>query len=160
MITPTCDICNEELNAFGAIILSPPDITNKVMKHHVCVQCYSGKIDLLLSAVPTPPEVEPVAWLYESNVRKCVSLCKDSSDSSGIPLFTAPPSPADDWSKGDVDADGNELITVRKDEYDELRKAAEEAEKFIDKLTNDYHGIDTGIFQIQQNLRAALNKCK
>lgn len=39
-IKPTCDKCGNELNEFGAILLSPPDIENKVRKFHLCVDCY------------------------------------------------------------------------------------------------------------------------
>ena len=39
-ITPKCDMCQLELHVFGAILLSPPDNTNKVTKFHVCVDCY------------------------------------------------------------------------------------------------------------------------
>ena len=39
MITPKCNICEKELNEFGAILLSPPDGTS-VNKYHICVFCY------------------------------------------------------------------------------------------------------------------------
>jgi len=39
-IKPKCDFCGKELNEFGAILLSPPDKNNKVIKYHLCVDCY------------------------------------------------------------------------------------------------------------------------
>lgn len=39
-INPQCDSCNEDLNEFGAILLSPPDSESKVIKFHICVECY------------------------------------------------------------------------------------------------------------------------
>ena len=39
-IKPSCDICKKELNDFGAILLSPPDKNNKVIKYHICRDCY------------------------------------------------------------------------------------------------------------------------
>ena len=40
MIKPKCDKCLEELDEFGAIVLSPPDSVNMVRKFHLCVTCY------------------------------------------------------------------------------------------------------------------------
>ena len=39
-IKPICDKCKEELNEFGAILLSPPDKDKKVKKFHLCKKCY------------------------------------------------------------------------------------------------------------------------
>ena len=41
-ITPKCDVmdCGRELDALGAIVLSPPDFNGMVRKLHVCVKCY------------------------------------------------------------------------------------------------------------------------
>ena len=39
-IKPICDKCKKELKDFGAILLSPPDIENKVRKFHICKECY------------------------------------------------------------------------------------------------------------------------
>ncbi len=39
-IDPICDKCNEVLNEFGGILLSPPDKDNKVIKFHLCKRCY------------------------------------------------------------------------------------------------------------------------
>jgi hypothetical protein len=68
--------------------------------------------DASISAAPTPPEVEPVAWMYTSSkgtdlLRHRMSdlekqLCPD--DMREIPLFTCPPSPKADW-----DAEGNPM---------------------------------------------------
>lgn len=41
-IQPKCDKCNEELVEFGAILLSPPDNNNMVLKYHLCVQCFNS----------------------------------------------------------------------------------------------------------------------
>lgn len=47
-ISPTCDRCKKELTEFGAILLSPPDKDNKVIKFHICKACY----ELLLKDIP------------------------------------------------------------------------------------------------------------
>lgn len=39
-IKPICDFCKQELNEFGAILLSPPDEKSNVKKYHVCKKCY------------------------------------------------------------------------------------------------------------------------
>jgi hypothetical protein len=39
-INPACDKCKKELTEFGAILLSPPDKDNKVVKFHICKDCY------------------------------------------------------------------------------------------------------------------------
>jgi hypothetical protein len=39
-IRPKCDKCGEELNDFGAILLSPPNEKNEVRKFHLCQACY------------------------------------------------------------------------------------------------------------------------
>jgi hypothetical protein len=39
-IKPKCDKCGNELTFFGGIILSPPDLQNKVTKFHICRKCY------------------------------------------------------------------------------------------------------------------------
>ena len=39
-IKPICNICEQELEEFGAILLSPPDESNKVEKYHICRECY------------------------------------------------------------------------------------------------------------------------
>ncbi len=39
-IEPNCDRCNDKLNEFGGILLSPPDKENKVIKFHLCIKCY------------------------------------------------------------------------------------------------------------------------
>jgi hypothetical protein len=40
MINPLCDKCGNELNEFGAILLSPPDSNDEHLKSHICVSCY------------------------------------------------------------------------------------------------------------------------
>ncbi len=39
-IKPKCDMCNKELDDFGAIILSPPNADSQVQKYHICKDCY------------------------------------------------------------------------------------------------------------------------
>lgn len=39
-IKPHCDRCKKELNEFGAILLSPPNMQNEVQKYHLCKTCY------------------------------------------------------------------------------------------------------------------------
>lgn len=39
-ITPRCDICDQELQDYGAILLSPP-VNGKVDKFHICTLCYA-----------------------------------------------------------------------------------------------------------------------
>lgn len=40
-IKPVCDQCGEELQDFGAIVLSPPDEQGRVQKFHLCKVCYA-----------------------------------------------------------------------------------------------------------------------
>ena len=44
MIKPICVYCKEELNEFGAILLSPPNRLSSFMtnisKVHLCIKCY------------------------------------------------------------------------------------------------------------------------
>ncbi len=40
MIAPKCEMCGHELEEFGAILLSPPNRDNMVVKEHICVKCY------------------------------------------------------------------------------------------------------------------------
>ena len=40
MIKPVCDICKEELDEFGAILLGPPNKKNMVVKFHICKKHY------------------------------------------------------------------------------------------------------------------------
>lgn len=39
-IKPICDRCGNELSDFGAILLSPPNDINEVMKFHICKSRY------------------------------------------------------------------------------------------------------------------------
>ncbi len=39
-ISPKCDKCQKQLNDFGAILFSPPDTKSKVLKFHICKDCY------------------------------------------------------------------------------------------------------------------------
>lgn len=40
VIKPICDVCEKELEEFGAILLGPPDESDKVEKFHLCRECY------------------------------------------------------------------------------------------------------------------------
>lgn len=42
-----CDRCGLPLDKPGALLFSPPDIRKKVLKRHICLECY-GAIDLEL----------------------------------------------------------------------------------------------------------------
>ncbi len=46
-IKPSCDKCKEELNEFGAILLSPPDSDSQVDKMHLCVNCYDQMLEII-----------------------------------------------------------------------------------------------------------------
>ncbi len=48
-IKPKCDHCIKELVDYGAILLSPPDQKNKVVKFHICKACYKIMSDELKS---------------------------------------------------------------------------------------------------------------
>ncbi len=39
-ISPLCDKCKQELEDYGAILLSPPDDKQMVRKFHLCKKCY------------------------------------------------------------------------------------------------------------------------
>lgn len=40
-IAPKCDKCKSELVDYGGILLSPPDVSGKVYKYHLCKACYA-----------------------------------------------------------------------------------------------------------------------
>ncbi len=40
-IQPKCDKCLSDITEFGGILLSPPDIYDRVHKMHLCVNCYN-----------------------------------------------------------------------------------------------------------------------
>lgn len=42
-IRPTCDMCKQELTAFGGLLFSPPK-KNIVKKFHLCVTCYKAVV--------------------------------------------------------------------------------------------------------------------
>ena len=46
MIKPYCFICSDELDKYGAILLSPPE-DDRVLKRHICVDCYTILIGLI-----------------------------------------------------------------------------------------------------------------
>jgi hypothetical protein len=46
-IKPKCDSCGSELIEFGAILLGPPDESNKALKNHLCVECYGKTLEIL-----------------------------------------------------------------------------------------------------------------
>lgn len=48
-IKPKCDKCNKELDEFGGILLSPPDIKNRVIKYHLCLNCFKEIEKLLIT---------------------------------------------------------------------------------------------------------------
>lgn len=48
MIAPICNVCQEELSDYGALILSPPDIKSFVRKYHIYKPCYE-KIESLIT---------------------------------------------------------------------------------------------------------------
>ncbi len=39
-IKPVCSVCKNELEDFGAILLGPPDKNDRVVKYHICKDCY------------------------------------------------------------------------------------------------------------------------
>lgn len=39
----TCDSCKQELTELGGLLFSPP-VSNKVIKNHLCVNCYKKVI--------------------------------------------------------------------------------------------------------------------
>ena len=39
-LQPQCDKCGVELEEFGAILLSPPNVEGSVRKFHICKSCY------------------------------------------------------------------------------------------------------------------------
>ena len=41
MIKVDCFICDRELDRAGAILLSPPDKSDRVIKRHICDVCYA-----------------------------------------------------------------------------------------------------------------------
>lgn len=49
-IQPNCDMCGNELTAFGAILFSPPDQNSTVKKFHVCIDCYAQLLTQMKAA--------------------------------------------------------------------------------------------------------------
>lgn len=47
MIKPKCDKCSEELNDYGAVLISPPTKESMVYKFHLCKSCYEKLIDFI-----------------------------------------------------------------------------------------------------------------
>jgi len=45
MIKPICDRCGKELEEFGALLFSPPDKYNGVIKYHLCKECFNALVD-------------------------------------------------------------------------------------------------------------------
>jgi hypothetical protein len=96
-----------------------------------------GRWEAMLSAAPTPPEVEPVGKVVKIfNIDRLYdgleAVFSDNADiNDGDLLYTSPPSPAD-----------------------ELRKAAEDVANW-----KDLYGTNR-LFPLIENLRAALNKGK
>lgn len=90
-----------------------------------------------LSAAPTPPEVEPFTWVTTGadGKPKDFSFPYEGNPLTLTPLYTSPPSPADD----------------------ELRKAAEELIKAMDNM---YYTGPSAVMHAANPLRAALNKGK
>jgi hypothetical protein len=43
-IQPRCGKCKQELQEYGAILLSPPKKDNSVEKFHLCQRCYDDLI--------------------------------------------------------------------------------------------------------------------
>ncbi len=46
-IKPLCDKCKKELTDYGAILLSPPDADSRVLKMHLCKDCYAEMLALI-----------------------------------------------------------------------------------------------------------------
>ena len=55
MLDIKCDKCNTSINIPGAIILSPPDWRNSVIKIHLCIKCY----DLIFEWLNGRKVIEP-----------------------------------------------------------------------------------------------------
>jgi hypothetical protein len=52
-IRPTCNACQLELSEPGALLFSPPNMEQEVMKLHLCVKCFEKVMDVLKSWVST-----------------------------------------------------------------------------------------------------------
>jgi hypothetical protein len=48
-IKPKCDMCGDELTAFGGLLFSPPDDSSSVSKYHLCVACFEDIEQSLIS---------------------------------------------------------------------------------------------------------------
>ena len=46
-IKPICDKCKNELNDYGALLFSPPNLDNDVKKYHICKDCYNKIINTI-----------------------------------------------------------------------------------------------------------------
>jgi hypothetical protein len=66
MIKPKCDRCGEELEAYGALVFSPPDEFRDgsagkiVYKLHICARCWLD-LDAWIKTPPVEPEAEAEA---------------------------------------------------------------------------------------------------
>lgn len=74
----------------------------------------------------TQAEIDSAMWAYQETSDWG---CSESGIKAALVGFVQDrlirSDPSSDWFLGDVDADGNELISIRKDEYDRLRNALE-----------------------------------
>lgn len=56
-INPICNACQQELSIPGAVLFSPPDVQQLVMKLHLCTDCFRcvvGTIDAIAEHAATP----------------------------------------------------------------------------------------------------------
>jgi len=111
MIDPHCDRCGCEIEAYGALLISPPDVTDHgttAQRHHICRHCYEMVFLPLLQDKPLPdpllaafpghplplpvlafPPVEPVAATAPTDPRvgkltnEGADLLKDFAQSIG-----------------------------------------------------------------------------
>ncbi len=60
-IAPKCAKCKEELTAFGAVLLSPPNKNDQVVKLHICQNCYDKILDESPSDKPSKERIEEMA---------------------------------------------------------------------------------------------------
>lgn len=71
MITPVCAICKNELFEFGGILLSPPDTENKVIKNHLCEDCYNN---IITNIITITPEQKSLQYFIAAESTKSTSI--------------------------------------------------------------------------------------
>ena len=51
MIKPICDVCENELDDYGALLFSPPNESGCCVKRHICKGCYIKLLEYIDTSI-------------------------------------------------------------------------------------------------------------